>query len=997
MTGRRSGCHRDTGTRIRGARDIESWFCTTGLPAQVAIAGCIALSALPAIAQEAELEEIFVTGSRIARPDFESAGPVVTVPAERFEQTGYATVEATLNSMPQFVGQISGTTNYIDFGGQALASLRGLSWTSTLVLIDGRRLVPASRDGVPDLNLIPPSLIDRVEILTGGASAVYGSDALAGVVNLHLLDRFEGLEMAADWSETSHTDGQTYTFSLTGGTSFGDGRGSAMAVASYTRRDQVNQSERKYSRVPLVYYGPGTDGVGPGGQFLPEGSNSILEGRVNVAGASREAFNALFESYGYATGTVPYQAGFGFNSDGTLFTLGNREPNSVANFRGVRDPQMYNDRAYSYNFAPTNAMQLPLDRTAIFANGSFKFSDSVELYAQGVYADYTASVQWAPVPANQLSMPPTNPYVPRDLKLLLDSRPSPTARMNFAKRMQELGPRIWQNDYETYQATLGSRGTVGGNWKYDTYVQYGQTDQTTRTSGNLSRSKFEELLYAPDGGKAICGGLNPFGLGSISAECARYVAVDLEDGQTIRQLTGEYSIRGSPLTLPAGPVEAVVGLFYKKDDYIRRPDQALAVVMPDGRPEICCQGSAQANVDGSDHNLDLYVEALLPVLSEWPGVRRLQAVVGYRYSDYASAGGTSSYKAELLYEPVDPVHFRGAFEHAVRAPSVFQLYNPQIAQEVGFDQPDPCSVGSAERIGPNAEAVSRLCLAQGMPAALLGTFDFPGGYVDGFVGGNPDLGPETSRTYTAGMVFDSRSALRALEHLQVSVDWWDIRIDHAIGQLAFWYTMPLCYDAQYNPKFELNNFYCKNFTRDTETGVIVDAYEILRNVSSVETSGIDLQLDWRMDVGRGQLGMNWLATWTDYFKIQDAPEAKVNDWAHTGCCPTLAEWRWNLDVRYRIGNASAGAIWRYIGSFQDWAEADFGVPATNYFDADFLYEFGEGWLEGLAVRAGVTNVFDEMPPILPTAGGANTDPGSFDVLGRRYFVSADYRIRPGGH
>lgn len=995
MADRWNGCHGSGGTRPSVSTDGAASRSPGWAP--VFLLSAVTGAALPgneAIAQDEEIEQIIVTGSRIARPDFESASPIVTISADRFEQTSSATVESTLNSMPQFVGSWGSTSNNPSAGGQAQVSLRGLNNTATLVLIDGRRMVPSNGDGVPDLNLIPPSLVRSVEVLTGGASAVYGSDALAGVVNFHLLEEYEGLEFGGDWSETGYGDAQAYTLNLTGGTNFAAGRGSVMGFVGYSKRDLLTHGDRKFSRVSLGYF-PGAESMGPNGDFLPLGSGFIEEGRATFS-PGQAAFDALFVGYGYPAGTVPYQREFGFNGDGTLFTQGNFEdPGSVANFRGEKDLLTYNDRRYTYNYAPPNALQLPLERTSYFLSGSFEISEAAEVYLQGIYGDYSVDRQLAPTPVARVFMPPTNPYVPADLKLLLDSRSNPDARVQLSKRTLELGPRTYESDYSTYQATLGVRGSVFSDWQYNAYAQYGASNQEEFSSGLLSVSKFEELLYAPDGGKAICGGLDPFGLNSISDECAKYMAVELTDLQEVSQISAEFTLSGEPFELPAGPVNTVFGVFYKRDELSLRPDELASTFLPDGRPEISGAVGGQADVDGEDHNLDLYVELLVPLAADLPGVESLQTVLGYRYSDYASFGGTSSYKAELLYQPVDPVRFRGSFQRAVRAPSVYELYNPQLPSFPGIDPPDPCSVGSEQRTGPSGAAVDALCLAQGIPVDLLSTFDYQDTVVEGFGGGNPDLQPEKATTYTAGIVFNSPFSHSALESAQLSLDWYDITITDAIN--TYWAVefVPNCYDPAFNPDFDVTNKYCSWFTRDPETGVIVGAYEILRNIASMEVSGIDAQLDWSMDAGPGTVGFTWLVSWMDDYLYKTDPRDQAMQWVNTGCCPTLPEWKWNLDARYTIGGLTTSVVWAYLGEFRSNWEPDFDVPSTNYFDLTFAYEFDAGYLHGLSLRVGIANVLDEQPPIFPDYQQANTDPSVFDVVGRRYWMRLNYAIRPG--
>ena len=299
---------------------------------------------------------------------------------------------------------------------------------------------------------------------------------------------------------------------------------------------------------------------------------------------SQTAFEDLFATYGYPKGSVPNQTQFGFNTDGTVFTQGDGTPGSVANFRGEIDPLFFNDRFYTYNFAPVNYLQLPLERVSVFARAGFEFSEAAELYAQGLYADYTADSQLAPTATFfGVLMPPTNPFIPPDLQLLLDSRAEPTADFELDKRLSELGPRISSVQYDVYQATLGLRGKVFDGWSYDAYLQIGANDQTDTQSGNALTSRIEELTFAPDGGEAICGGFNPFGLGSISAECAAYIAVDATNRAGVDQTILEASLSGPLLQLPAGELRAAFGVFYKKDEYFYSADP-VATRVPAGRP-----------------------------------------------------------------------------------------------------------------------------------------------------------------------------------------------------------------------------------------------------------------------------------------------------------------------------------------------------------------------------------------------------------------------------
>ena len=247
----------------------------------------------------------------------------------------------------------------------------------------------------------------------------------------------------------------------------------------------------------------------------------------------------------------------------------------------------------------------------------------------------------------------------------------------MAKRLVELGPRLASDQHDVLQATLGSTGRILDAWDYDAYVQTGRYESAESQSGNALRSKIEELTFAPDGGVAACGGLDLFGLNSISDECAAYIAAGGTNRSHYDQTIAEASISGTAFSLPAGDLKVAVGVLYKRDEYVYEADPIGSVVLDDGSIDIV-GFNASDDIDGSDHNVDIYAEAAVPLLAGLTGIERLETVLGYRRSEYESAGGVDSYKAELLYNPVQRLTLRSSYQHAVRAPSVFELYQPQL-------------------------------------------------------------------------------------------------------------------------------------------------------------------------------------------------------------------------------------------------------------------------------------------------------------------------------
>lgn len=947
----------------------------------------------------AYVDHIIVTGTRIARRDYESASPIVTVTPEFFQSIGAPTVEAALNQLPQFVPHGTSTSNNPSTDGQARVNLRGLGPTSTLVLLDGRRMMPANGAGVVDVNLIPPTLIERVEVVSGGASAVYGSDAVAGVVNFRLRESFEDFEIGGFYGQTDRGDGEQWDVNFTAGTSFAGGRGSAYGFIGRSERRLVTHGDREFSRYALQYVGPGNGTLGPQSAFVAAGVQSIEEGgaflpiAANANPFSQETFEELFASYGFAP---PYQPAFGFNDDGSLFTLGTLAPASVANVRGEIDPVIVNDRVYGYNFAPPNALQLPLERTSAFGRLSFDLGDSLRLYAQGLYADSTVNQQLAPTPIQNVRMPRSNPFIPADLALLLDSRPNPNADFNWFKRASELGPRIGRNEFDVYQGTAGLEGYLANDWRFDVYAQYGENRQTRSQSGNALRSRIDELTYAADGGVAACGGFDIFGLGSITAECASYIAVEAEDDARVRQFIAEASIEGPWMELPAGELRMAAGIMHKRDRFSYTADPVASRVLEDRRVDIV-GFNARDDVRGDDYNTDLYVEALVPLLADRPGVVLLEAGLGYRHSQYDQAGGADAWKVELLYRPVQTLRVRGSFQNAIRAPGISELYTPQLPFDGLLLGParDPCEAGSAARTGPDAAAVEALCIAQGVPAGLMPTFRQPFNSAEGFVGGNPDLKPEKAETWTVGLVWSPTGGDAQRGRLQLALDWYRIELDGAVRPVEVQEMLANCFSAQVNPGFSPGQTWCTFLTRNPASGELIDIHAIQRNLGFIKTSGVDLQLDWSRSLGPGTLGANLLVAWLDSFERNAGANAPTANLAGTVQFPignTLPEWKSLLNISYLWQGVSVSARARYIAAMDDKLVADFRVPSQTYLDLFARYDFGPGMLDGLRLGLGIENLTNRDPPIFPSYGAANTDPQQYDVLGRRYFVSMSFRF-----
>lgn len=946
-------------------------------------------------AEDEALEEITVTGTRIATQDYSAASPISTVDSQLFHQTGSPTIETVLNTLPQFVPAITSTSNNPSNGGQANVALRGLDTTRTLVLLDGRRIVPSNSTGVVDLNLIPASIIENVEIITGGASAVYGSDAVAGVVNIRTRE-FEGLEITGGYGETSEGDGQRTSVGVTGGLTSSDGRGYVFGSFNWADRDGVLQGDRDFSALSL-------DFDNDTGTFVPFGSSTIREGRFDRTLANlppQAAVDAYFSAQDptYVAGTAQPGHNFGFNPDGSLF-----DTDPLINFTGdTSDPLQPVVSPYSYNFAPPNFLELPLERKSFFGKAGFDINETTEVYAQVLWGDYNVDQALAPTPATGMYIRTDNPNLDPDVRALLQSRPVPDEPFSFRKRMIESGPRISANDYEVSQFTAGMLGELPfiEGWDWDLSASLGRVNQTERQLGNVSRSAFEELSLAEDGGASICGAaINPFGINSISPECAAHFTKSAINETTIRQTIIDGFITGPVFDLPAGEVEAAVGYLYKSDDYAFLPDPSLTATSVDpvnGSSRVDIVGfNAQDNVRGRTISREVYGEARLPLLGDMPGIEAFDLIVGYRFADHSVAGDINSYKAEFIWDATSQLGFRGGYQRAVRAPNISELFRPATKNFPAVGLGDPCSNDFVDPDGQvqgaqQSQAARDLCIAQGIPAGSIDAFSFGNNQFEGLSGGNPNLEEETADTITLGAVWQGDGD-GVLGNFSASVDFYQIEIEDAINSIDADQFVERCFNPQFNPNFEIDNQFCQLFVRNQGTGNITDALEVDTNLSVIEVRGVDYQVDYDAEVGPGTFNARLIATnlldWEQAITAADPLEQFAG--RASSDFDVLPEWKTTLRLGYSVNAFTGDVRLRFVGESNDESFPQFQLDSVTYYDVTVGYAFDD-YVEGLQFNAGVQNLSDEDPIIYPSNQQANTDPATYDVLGRRYFVNLTY-------
>ncbi|AOS95609.1 Colicin I receptor precursor [Microbulbifer aggregans] len=919
----------------------------------VAVKGAISLTAaavmvpaMPAFAQQdAQLvEEVVVTGSRIKRQDLESVTPLTSIGAEEFKISGNLNVEQKLAELPQTLPSFGPSSNNPG-DGTARVDLRGLGSYRTVVLVNGRRYIPATQTGIVDLNTVPGTLIKSVDVVTGGASAVYGSDALAGVVNFQLVDDFEGVQITSLYDVTGEGDGAKSNIDLTMGGNFADGRGNATVYASWSEREAVMQGDRDFSNVALTE---------SGGQLVAGGSSGV-------------------------PGTLVFDTGTTFNSDGT-----SRE---------------WMDPADRFNYAPDNYLQLPQERFLISSFAHYDISDKVTAYGEMAFSHNEVPQELAPTPAfTTVSVNPNTPFFDdafqqtlRDMNVAAGVDASTPVDLFVGRRMVENGSRQSLDTRDGFRILSGFRGDINDNWSFDTYYSYSNLENTNLLNNDVAASRFRQAILVNDAGTACqdtsngCAPLNIWGAGNISQEAIDFINVGATNVTSITQEVLSASMSGSLATLPSADeaVAVVFGLEYRNDESTYRPDSFLSA------GDVLGFNAGKETVGGYDAQ-EVFSEINVPLVSGKPGVESLDFWAAARYSDYSNIGGVSSYATALNYAPIDMLKIRAGFQQAVRAPNVSELF---LGQSNGFPSADdPCAAGNV-----TSDTDTALCSATGVTA---GSFTQANSQIEGLFGGNPDLKEETSNTFTFGIV------AQPMEGLDIAVDYYSIEIEDAIDVLGGGVNNVL--DLCYNVVKDINSPFCQAISRRGDGNVqIVNVLN--ENIGLIETNGIDFNVNYGTDLDFGIDGGSYLSLafnstyLLDYDEtpIADLPE-RVNTCAGVfgnTCGSPRQEFNWNSRITWTSGDLTLSALVRYLGETEDDVIENNGVAASDLvvptLDAETYLDLSLGYAmtENLDLNFGVKNALDTEPtPLGDAQEQANTFPSTYDLLGPRYFLSASYRF-----
>ena len=1012
--------------------------------------------AAPAAAQQqgggGNVETVVVTGSRIPQTGVYSASPVTAVGQQELKFEGTTDVTTLINNLPEaFADQSSQLAN--GASGTANVDLRGLGSKRTLVLVNGTRLMPGDPlDPVADLNDIPAALVDHVEVLTGGASAVYGSDALAGVVNFIMRKDFEGIELDGTYSMAQNDndvgrwraltqdqinaggvgfaqskqgvfDAQTEDAMLVMGTNTANDKGNVTAYLGYRNSQPVIESSRDFSECTMA----------------TTGTSLVCSGSSNF-----DRFISIDNAvFGNGKGGATYD----------WFEQGTGKPGSGQYVPYTGAPSQH------FNYGALNYLQRPDTRYTGGFYAHYQENKELDVYSSFMFADDHTVAQIAPsglflgsgtISGYAQEINCGNPLMTaQENKLVCGGNGASQvtvtgangqpftywngsgnlipgqAKFEIGRRDLEGGNRQDDLRHTSYRMQIGARGDFGDGWTYDVYAQYGLTLLTENYLNEFSKARVQNALEVdPTTGQCISGavGCVPLdifnGFGAINQQMLGYVKADgFQEGWTQEQIVsgsitgdlGEYGIQ-SPWAKNA--VGISVGAEYRDEQLKLQTDQEFTT------NDLYGQGSPTLSVPQSGFNVsEGFTELKVPLVQGMPWFEDLSLNGGYRYSSYNTAGSTNAYKYGAEWQPIDDFRLRGSVQRAVRAPNVLELFAPDT---VGlFSGQDPCAGIS----NPNAQVLAN-CRKEGVGNAGSGLLDCPATQCNAESGGNILLKPETSNTRSAGIVFTPTF----LDGFTATVDYFNIKVNKFIGTVSPNLTLTECYGATATAATQA--FFCPLVHRNAVNGEIYgNGFVSATNVNTgfLSTHGVDFEINYQTDLSSfgmgdtGSLAFNLVGTWLDTLTTEAIPGFPAFNC--TGlygliCGTPNPKWRHKFRVTWTTPwDVDVSLDWRYIGAVS--LDSDTSNPlvgggpvATACPDGSTVYGVGDcvdrkiasydyfdlaaDWTvrEGVDIRAGVNNIFDIEPPILGTSvlplpqGNGNTFPAVYDALGRTIFVSA---------
>jgi outer membrane receptor protein involved in Fe transport len=957
---------------------------------------------LPAFAQDKdEIEEVMVTGSRIKAAGIESSSPITSINAKEIMLQQEPEIEKILRNLPITVPGDGQNTNN-GTAGAATVNLRGLGSERNLILMNGRRMTPYNYNGRVDTQVIPTALVRNIDILTGGASSVYGSDAIAGAINFQMKNDFEGVDLSVISNQTGEGDGETNTISLTMGSNLDDGRGNVAMNITWADRNAVKLGDR-----PLGLLGIRTSDGSNYDKFLAGDTPTETEncspgtGAVTAGGSTTSIPTAAQIVGGSELGQ--------FRDDRTL----NTDPSTVGLNTG---------RCSVFNFNPFNYYQTPQEKYSGMVIANYEISEAANVYSSLSFSNVTVVAQIAPSGTfgQPFNVPVDNFFLSDQARTTIidagnaliasgewdgaglgwkDTDADGTVNsgdylpMVLRRRTLELGPRSENYDTDHFNFMMGVKGDVMDNYYYDVGIQYGETNRTGVRAGYTNLTNIQNALDSTDGvtcknGDSTCVPIDLFGgYGTITPAMAGYAqAISLYQqkyDQLLASATFGGQIAGLKMPGAESAVSFSVGYEHRQENGAFNPDECLKLA-----PNSCLGGAGgnQLPISGGFKVDDIFVEALVPILDAAPFAESLVLELGYRASDYDLTGSSSTWKAGLNWRPFHTVMFRVMQQQAQRAPNVGELFSP-VTSSLGNATQDPCSVANSANIDA---ALSALCISTGMTAGQVGAIpDIISGQISLFGGSDPaaPASPEEADTFTAGVVWTPETAL--VEDLTISADYYDIKVNDYIGEFTAQEILDQCYESGITKE-------CAKINRIgggmTISGAGINTFTT--NLDYLQAEGIDVSASFGMATGdKGYLTVN---TVIHKYLTQESLSTDVSSiidckgYYSTKCNP-IHDLRLTARATWSYDNWSVSTLWRHMSAIDlapDEAAAAFAefqtINSYDYFDLFASYQLREN----ITLNVGVDNVLDEDPPVIGNGAGTtaansgNTFPSSYDTMGQ---------------
>ncbi|HEV2595362.1 MAG TPA: TonB-dependent receptor [Sphingomicrobium sp.] len=898
--------------------------------------------------------EIVITGSRIRRSPLDLDAPRVFVDQADIQKTGLSSINDVLQRLPSSGGGANSRFNNSgnlgnppDGGGvgagAAEIDLRYLGSRRTLVLVDGLRFVNgASASGVPgsvDLNAIPESMIERVEVLQDGASSIYGSDAIAGVVNVITKSSQKGLVVSAQGGGyLDHNDGWTQNYQASWGN--GDGPTKIVVGANYVQADGVLSGSRPLSAFPNPYSTSCNDG---GCSSFP--LNTRFGGPV---------FGPNLLTLNKATTGKPV-----FPTDFRAFTTADR-----------------------FNFAPFNYLEIPLKRYGAFVNFSQEIGSDTHFQLKGLWNERKSKNQAAPIPLgigpdvgngnllDHVTVSGTNPYNPFGIDLIPNDGSAGGNYNEIKRRVIEAGPRIFDQKVQTWYGVATLDGRIGGgDWYWDVNGVYGHNKANQTMFGNINAQKVQQALGPLANCTGSCVPLDLFGTpGAITPAMLNFIGFTQHDSseQSIWDFTGNVS--GKWFDVGGGPLGVALGVEYRKLKGRFDPDPIVQAGFSSDIPAQATRGGYNVK--------EAYLEVDAPFIKDRPGAELLELNGSMRYSDYSTSGSHTTFKIDGNYKPVQAVRIRASYAEGFRAPTIGELFGSLSRFDSAID--DPCSVNSAQtRRFTNDAGVKANCILQGVPAA--GSQTAPTDQLPVVTGGNDKLKPETSKSAILGVV------VNPIRGFTAELNWYNIKVSGAIQSVPATTTLYRCV-------YQNDPLACSNVTRSIGTGNVTQIRGILQNIAGIKTDGIDLNVAYRFPLrGMGNVGLTWNNTFLGKFDVS-TPTATGNAIEHRAGeeegSPSQGYPRWKSIGIIDWDGFGFGATLtgRYISELKEILNNQSPLKATFYTDAQLRWEPKFRFLRDLQFAIGANNLFNVKTPGCISCDINNMDPTIYDTPGRFYYA-----------